>query len=114
MAKYQKGASGNPTGRPKGALNKQTQLIKLLEPHAEALINKMIEMALSGDSMSLRLCIERLLPKITDKPTTACMPDLESNKTAKIIPAAPLGAKLAFCFIKNNLSNKQALTPLFV
>lgn len=33
------GQSGNPNGRPKGALSRRVQLTKLLEPHAEQLIN---------------------------------------------------------------------------
>lgn len=85
MAKYPKGVSGNPAGKPKGALNKHTHLIKLLEPHAEALINKMVEMALLGDPVSLRLCIERLMPKKTDK-STIVMPDLNTIASKKIVP----------------------------
>lgn len=60
---FQVGKSGNPNGRPKGALNKRTGLIKLLEPYADALISKMITLGLDGDTVALRLCVERLLPK---------------------------------------------------
>lgn len=86
MTKYQKGISGNPSGRPKGALNKRTQLTQLMEDHAEALVSKAIELALSGDTTALRLCIERLIPKMTDKATTVVMPDLGAIETTKIIP----------------------------
>lgn len=61
--KFQPGTSGNPSGRPKGAVNKQTRYSNLLESHAEQLINKVVELALEGDPNALRLCIERLLPK---------------------------------------------------
>ncbi len=61
--RFKKGQSGNPNGRPLGCLNKRTQLAALLEPHAEALISKAVELALGGDTNALRLCIERLLPK---------------------------------------------------
>ena len=63
MTKFAQGHSGNPLGRKKGMLNKRTQLAKLLEPHAESLIQKAVELALDGDSNALRLCIERLIPK---------------------------------------------------
>lgn len=86
MAGFQKGKSGNPAGKPKGARNKRPILAKLFEPHAEALIAKTIELALSGDPASLRLCIERLVPKVTDKSATVVMPDFSSTETEKIIP----------------------------
>lgn len=64
---FKPGKSGNPSGRPKGSRNSQTQLLKLLEPHAEKLINKIVEEALDGNTAALRLCIERLLPKAQQK-----------------------------------------------
>lgn len=86
MATYKAGVSGNPSGRPKGSLNKNTQLIKMMEAHAEALINKTIEMGLSGDPIALRLCIERLIPKAKDKVAIVIMPDVSNMETTKIIP----------------------------
>lgn len=68
MTQFIKGVSGNPAGKKPGSQNKRTQLAKLLEPHAESLINKAVELALNGDSHALRLCIERLIPKAKDKP----------------------------------------------
>ena len=51
--------SGN-SGRPKGARNRKTLAIKsLLEGQAEALTQTAISKALDGDSMALRLCMER-------------------------------------------------------
>ena len=66
---FRKGQSGNPKGRKKGSLNKRTELAKMLDPHAEALIAKMIELALDGDVTALRLCMERLIPKASREPT---------------------------------------------
>lgn len=85
MTTFKPGYSGNPKGRPKGALNKRAQLIKHLETHAEELINKAIGMALSGDSIALRLCIERLLPKAVEKQAKVIIPDLNTNETSKIL-----------------------------
>lgn len=64
-----KGQSGNPKGRQKGVLNRRTELAKMLDPHAEALVTKMIELALQGDVTALRLCIERLIPKANREST---------------------------------------------
>jgi len=79
--KYQPGQSGNPHGRPQGTPNKRTQLAKLLEPHAEALIAKAVELALGGDSNALRMCFDRLLPKAKDDTISFVMPDLDSLPT---------------------------------
>jgi hypothetical protein len=77
--KFKSGESGNPAGRPKGSRNTQTQLLKLLEPHAEQLINKMVEEALEGEPNALRLCIERLLPKARHKAIESDIPVLEKG-----------------------------------
>jgi hypothetical protein len=61
---FQPGRSGNIKGRPKGSLNKQTRLLSILETRAECLVNKLIDLALDGDVNALRLCIERLIPKV--------------------------------------------------
>ena len=66
--------SPNKSGRPKGTLNKRTQLGKLLEPHAPALINKCVELALAGDTNALRLAMERLIPRAKDEPVPFELP----------------------------------------
>jgi len=59
---FQKGQSGNPSGRPKGAKDKRTELRELLQPHAPALIEKAVEMALDGDTTALKMCLDRIIP----------------------------------------------------
>lgn len=59
--KFKPGQSGNPDGRPKGSKDKRTQYREMLEPHAEALISKVVELALAGDTTSLKLCLDRLV-----------------------------------------------------
>ena len=64
---FRKGQSGNPKGRPKGIADKRTRYRALLAPHAEALTEKAVELALAGDTTALRLCLERLVPAIRPK-----------------------------------------------
>jgi len=60
---FERGKSGNPQGRPKGARNHATVLAEaLLDGEAEAIIRKVIDKAKEGDTTAIRLCLERLLP----------------------------------------------------
>jgi hypothetical protein len=62
--------TGN-SGRPKGARNRATQaVLALLEGEGEALTRKAIEMALAGDGVALRLCLDRIAPPRKDSPVT--------------------------------------------
>ena len=66
--------SGN-SGRPKGSRNKKTLAIEsLLEGQAEALTQTAISKALDGDSMALRLCMERIAPAAKDNPVSFTLP----------------------------------------
>ena len=52
---YKPGQSGNPKGKPKGALNHATRtVLELLDGEAEALTRKAVEKALEGDGVALR------------------------------------------------------------
>jgi hypothetical protein len=39
----------------------------LLEPHAEELVQKVVELAKQGDTTALRICIDRLIPAVKAK-----------------------------------------------
>lgn len=74
--RYKRGESGNPAGKPKGTPSKVTRLRALLEPHAEALIGKAVELAKSGDTVALRLCLERLIPALKVEGRPVMLPTL--------------------------------------
>ena len=70
-------AKGN-SGRPKGSRNKTTQAIAtLLDGEAEAITRKAIQMALDGDGLALRLCLERLAPPRRDTPVDFELPSIQ-------------------------------------
>ena len=65
---FAKGTSGNPSGRPLGSRNQATLLMEgLLEGEAELLIRKTIDLAKSGDTRALGLCLDRLMPPRKDR-----------------------------------------------
>src|SRR5215213_5905663 len=80
---FQKGQSGNPKGRPVGSRHKATLAVEvLLDGEAEALTRKAVEMALGGDTVALRLCLDRLLPVRRDRHVPFALPPLETAADA--------------------------------
>jgi len=84
-------ARGN-SGRPRGARNRATLSAEaLLDGEAEALTRRAIDLALSGDAASLRLCIERILPPRKDRTVSVELPPLNGGADA----ARAMGALIA-------------------
>lgn len=75
--------SGNPTGRPKGARNRATHVADaLLDGEAIALVRKAVDLAKKGDVIALRLCIERLMPRRTERAIEFELPRISEPKDA--------------------------------
>ena len=94
---FEKGESGNPAGRPRGARNRATLLMQnLLADDAEAIGRKAIEMAKAGDLAAIRLCMDRLAPARKDEPVAFELPPIEKAAdsvaaTASIVAAVAAG-----------------------
>jgi len=85
-------AAGNP-GKPRGARHKATQAaLALLEGEGEALARKAVEMALGGDVVALRLCLERLVPVRKDGTIKFDLPPLTKSNDAPAAAKAVLKA----------------------
>jgi Family of unknown function (DUF5681) len=83
---FAKGRSGNPSGRPAGSRNKTTAAAALLlAGQSEALTQKAVELALSGDPSAMRLCLDRILPPCRERAVEFALPSIES--AADIAPA---------------------------
>lgn len=54
----------------------------MLDGEADALTRKAIEMALAGDGMALRLCLERILPARRDRPVNCPLPSIAGPEDA--------------------------------
>ena len=71
-------SAGN-SGRPKGSRNKATIAIEsLLKGQAEALTQTAVTVALEGDSVALRLCMERIAPAPKDKSVSFSLPKMKN------------------------------------
>lgn len=57
---FVKGKSGNPSGRPRGAVS--NPLTKILRGSGPDLVNRAIEMAMEGDSAVMNQLLNRLSP----------------------------------------------------
>ncbi|CAO4183563.1 DUF5681 domain-containing protein [Methylorubrum aminovorans] len=83
---FEEGRSGNPAGKAKGTRNRTTiAMQELLEGEAERITRKAVELALEGDTVAIRLCMERLVPVRKDRHVSFDLPKIE---TAGDIPKA--------------------------
>jgi len=102
---FEPGKSGNPNGRPKGSRNQATLLAEsLLEGEAEAIMRKLIDRALEGDTTALRLCLERVLAPKRERRVAFELPG-KIETTADAVSAS--SAVLAEC-AAGNLSPSEA------
>jgi len=92
--KFKPGESGNPDGRPKGSKDKRTQYREMFQDEAENLIKKAVEMAKDGDSLMMRLCIDRIVSPYRGIDQKVKLDDLTgtlTEKGEKIIEAMGVG-----------------------
>ena len=85
-------AAGNP-GKPKGSRHRATQATQnLIDDQSEAITQKAVEMALEGDTVALRLCIERIAPTRKDAPVEFSLLNIETAADTALAAAALLRA----------------------
>ena len=92
--KFKAGQSGNPAGRPKGALGKATRWREALEPHGDDLFKVAVDHALDGDMTALKLCLERISPPVkpnSDPVEFALHGDTLSQKAESVLTAIAAG-----------------------
>ena len=83
------------SGRPKGARNRKTLAIEsLLEGQGEALTQTAISKALEGDSIALRLCMDRIVPATKYKRIKVQLPSISSPHDLLKAASDAAGTKL--------------------
>ena len=94
MAQFKKGQSGNLAGRPKGIPDRRSQYRKALQNHADDIVQTVINQALAGDSVAMRICIDRIVPslKATDSPVNIELSGDLSEQGRQVLEALGTGA----------------------
>ena len=86
---------GNP-GKPKGARSRVTIAIEaLLQGQHEALTQAAIDKALEGDTVALRLCLDRIAPARRDAPISFELPTISTVADTVAASSALLAAVAA-------------------
>jgi hypothetical protein len=65
---------------------------QLLDGEAQALTRKAVELALAGDTVALKLCLERILPIRRGRPVPFALPPIESVSDLPAAMAAVVAA----------------------
>lgn len=79
MAKFIKGQSGNPSGRPVG-ITKTTEIRQQLENGSDGVIKKLLEMAEGGDIDAIKMVMDRVCPAPRPSAQTIYMPPLANDQ----------------------------------
>ncbi|GKT07781.1 DUF5681 domain-containing protein [Desulforhabdus sp. TSK] len=91
------GCSGNPRGKRPGTKHKVTLACEeLLRGEAERITRVAIDRALEGDTVALKICLERFYPVPKDGPVKLSFPLVDSSldltsATGRIVKAAASG-----------------------
>ncbi|MCC3246763.1 DUF5681 domain-containing protein [Methylocystis sp. WRRC1] len=90
---FEKGKSGNPAGKPKGARHKTTLLAeKLMQDDAENIVNAVLKAAHNGDMTAARIVLDRIAPPRRDNLVRFTLPKIERASDAATASAAILDA----------------------
>jgi hypothetical protein len=112
---FRPGQSGNPKGRPKGSRNATTLALEsLLDGQAKALTQKAIDLALSGDLIALRICLDRILPPRKNRLIEFVMPAIASIADAPKAIAAITTAVARGEITANEAADVSRLIEIFV
>ncbi len=76
-AKFIKGQSGNPKGRPAGQ-TPGAKLRKAIEAHSDDILNAVIEAATNGDMSACKMLLDRFCPSLKPISQMVSVPVIES------------------------------------
>src|SRR3954468_373280 len=78
--RFKPGQSGNPAGKAKAPRHRATLAAEaLLDGEVEAITRTAVELAKAGDTVALRLCLDRIAPPRRDRPVTFALRPIETT-----------------------------------
>lgn len=81
--RFQKGQSGNPKGKPKGAKHKASLMAEMLfENELASVCNQVIDQAKEGNMQAAKIILDRLLPPKKDRPIHFQIPFIKTAADA--------------------------------
>jgi len=107
MARFKKGQSGNPKGRPKGIVDRRSRYLGLIEQDIPDVVEQVVSAALGGDIAACKLLMDKVVPSV--RPTTPALTVLPSRGSAAMQSKAVVEAMLS-----GSLSPDQAAIAVSV
>ena len=83
MAKFKKGQSGNPKGRPKGLVDRRSRYLAIIEQHMPDVVNRVVSAALGGDITACKILLDRILPSIRSTAPAISLPRSGESATTQ-------------------------------
>jgi len=107
MARFKKGQSGNPRGRPKGVVDRRSRYLALIEQEMPDVVNQVVSAALGGDITACKILFDKVLPSV--RPTSPVLSIPLSGES----PVSQSGAVID-AMLKGSIAPDQAAIAISV
>ena len=78
---FAKGVSGNPAGKPRGAINASSKIaLALLDNQLEEITNTLIDIGLAGDISAIKLIFDKIVPNKKEISISLSIPKINTIK----------------------------------
>ena len=91
--RFQRGRSGNPRGKPKGAVHTATLAARaLLSGELDEICRQIVEKAKAGDMTAAKIIVDKIVPNARETPLSVSLPPLNQTRDIPAVARAILDA----------------------